>query len=39
MRFTQACAGAAVCAPSRRCLMTGKYTGHARVRDNKPGAL
>jgi arylsulfatase A-like enzyme len=34
-RFTQAYAGAAVCAPSRCCLMTGKHTGHARVRDNK----
>ena len=34
MRFTQAYAGAAVCAPSRCCLMTGKHTGHARVRNN-----
>jgi arylsulfatase A-like enzyme len=33
-RFTQAYAGAAVCAPSRCCLMTGKHTGHARVRNN-----
>jgi arylsulfatase A-like enzyme len=34
MRFRQAYAGAAVCAPSRCCLMTGKHTGHARVRGN-----
>lgn len=34
MRFTQAYAGAAVCAPSRCCLMTGLHTGHARVRAN-----
>jgi arylsulfatase A len=26
MRFTQAYAGAAVCAPSRRCPTTGKHT-------------
>lgn len=37
-RFTQAYAGAAVCAPSRCCLMTGVHTGHARIRDNSaPG--
>lgn len=35
MRFTQAYAGATVCAPSRCCLMTGKHTGHATVRGNK----
>lgn len=35
MRFTQAYSGSPVCAPSRCCLMTGKHTGHAWVRDNK----
>lgn len=35
IRFTQAYAGATVCAPSRCCLMTGKHTGHATVRGNK----
>lgn len=34
MRFTQAYAGAAVCAPSRCCLMTGLDSGHARIRGN-----
>ncbi|MFO0863085.1 MAG: arylsulfatase [Gemmataceae bacterium] len=34
MRFTQAYAGSTVCAPSRCALMTGKHTGHARVRGN-----
>ncbi|MBL8234393.1 MAG: arylsulfatase, partial [Bryobacterales bacterium] len=34
-RFTQAYAGAAVCAPSRCCLMTGKHTGHGRIRNNR----
>lgn len=34
MRFTDAYAGAAVCAPSRCCLMTGMDTGHARIRGN-----
>jgi len=34
MRFTQAYAGSTVCAPSRCCLMTGRHTGHARVRGN-----
>lgn len=34
MRFTQAYAGAAVCAPSRCCLMTGLDGGHARIRGN-----
>ena len=34
IRFTQAYAGATVCAPSRCCLMTGKHTGHATVRGN-----
>eukprot|EP01120_Amphizonella_sp_Union-15-10_P006125 TRINITY_DN1921_c0_g1_i1.p1 TRINITY_DN1921_c0_g1~~TRINITY_DN1921_c0_g1_i1.p1 ORF type:complete len:469 (-),score=55.74 TRINITY_DN1921_c0_g1_i1:57-1463(-) len=35
MRFTDAYAGEAVCAPSRCTLMTGKHTGHARVRGNR----
>jgi arylsulfatase A-like enzyme len=34
-RFTQAYAGATVCAPSRCCLMTGYHTGHSRTRGNK----
>jgi len=34
MRFTQAYAGSTVCAPSRASLMTGKHTGHARIRGN-----
>lgn len=34
MRFTQAYAGATVCAPSRCSLMTGRHQGHARVRGN-----
>jgi arylsulfatase A-like enzyme len=34
IRFTQAYAGSAVCAPSRSALMEGKHTGHARVRGN-----
>src|SRR5687767_8384028 len=33
-RFTQAYAGAAVCAPSRSVLMTGLHTGHTPVRAN-----
>ncbi len=36
MRFTEAYAGACVCAPSRCALMTGMHGGHARVRDNIP---
>jgi arylsulfatase A-like enzyme len=36
LRFTQAYAGATVCAPSRCTLMTGLNTGHARVRGNVP---
>src|SRR5436305_12271508 len=35
MRFTQFYAGSTVCAPSRCCLLTGKHTGHAYIRDNK----
>jgi arylsulfatase len=41
MRFTNFYCGAAVCAPSRCTLMTGKHLGHATIRDNmqrKPGA-
>src|SRR3954468_957539 len=34
VRFTQAYAGDAVCAPSRCALMTGMHTGHARIRGN-----
>lgn len=36
MRFTDAYAGAPVCAPSRCALMTGKHTGHCTVRENGP---
>jgi arylsulfatase A-like enzyme len=35
LRFTQAYAGATVCAPSRCSLMTGLHGGHARIRGNK----
>lgn len=35
IRFTQAYAGNAVCAPSRCCLMTGKHSGHAFIRNNR----
>ena len=34
LRFTQVYAGSTVCAPSRCALMTGKHTGHARIRGN-----
>lgn len=34
LRFTDAYAGGAVCAPSRSCLMTGQHTGHTPVRAN-----
>lgn len=33
-RFTQAYAGATVCAPSRCSLMTGNHQGHAAIRAN-----
>jgi arylsulfatase A-like enzyme len=33
-RFTQYYAGSTVCAPSRCALMTGKHTGHGRIRGN-----
>jgi arylsulfatase A-like enzyme len=35
MRFTDHYAGAPLCAPSRCVLMTGKHTGHARIRTNR----
>jgi arylsulfatase A len=34
LRFTNAYAGAAVCAPSRSVLMTGLHTGHTPIRAN-----
>lgn len=34
MRFTQFSSGAAVCAPARSTLMTGRHTGHTAVRNN-----
>jgi arylsulfatase A-like enzyme len=34
MKFTSCYAGCTVCAPSRATLMTGKHTGHARIRGN-----
>ena len=34
MRFTQFYSGNNVCAPSRCCLMTGRHSGHALIRDN-----
>ncbi len=34
MRFTQHYSGSPVCAPSRCVLLTGKHTGHARIRGN-----
>lgn len=37
IRFTQALAGAPVCAPLRCNLMTGKHAGHASVRENGGG--
>lgn len=39
IRFTRHYAGSTVCAPSRCVLMTGRHTGHARVRGNGPGRL
>jgi arylsulfatase A-like enzyme len=36
IRFTQAYAGATVCAPSRCSVMTGLHGGHCRIRDNIP---
>ncbi|MHC4173901.1 MAG: sulfatase-like hydrolase/transferase, partial [Planctomycetota bacterium] len=37
MRFTQALAGAPVCAPTRSVLMTGQHMGHTTVRTNPGG--
>jgi len=37
MRFTQALAGAPVCAPTRSTLMTGQHMGHTTVRTNPGG--
>jgi len=37
LRFTEALAGAPVCAPLRCALMTGKHMGHASVRANDGG--
>lgn len=34
LRFTNAYAGAPVCAPSRNALMTGQHTGHTSIRTN-----
>jgi arylsulfatase len=34
IRFTQFYSGSTVCAPSRCCLLTGRHTGHAFIRDN-----
>lgn len=38
MKFTSCYAGSTVCAPSRCALMTGKHTGHARIRGNSKTA-
>ena len=37
VRFTQALAGSALCAPTRGSLMTGKHSGHSSVRTNGGG--
>lgn len=34
-RFTRAYVGAAVCAPSRCIVLTGKHSGHASIRGNR----
>lgn len=36
MMFSNHYCGSNICAPSRGSLMTGKHTGHAYIRDNKP---
>ncbi len=38
IRFTQFYAGSTVCAPSRSVLLTGRHTGHTRVRGNAGAA-
>jgi arylsulfatase A-like enzyme len=38
-RFTDSYAGCTVCAPSRCSLLTGKHTGHTRIRANTSVAL
>lgn len=35
VRFTNFYAGSPICAPSRGALLTGRHTGHARIRWNK----
>jgi arylsulfatase A-like enzyme len=37
IRFTQAMAGSAVCAPTRCCFLSGKHSGHTSVRINGGG--
>lgn len=39
MRFLAHYSGSTVCAPSRSVLMTGKHTGHTRVRGNAAASL
>jgi arylsulfatase A-like enzyme len=39
LRFTDAYAGATVCAPSRCVLMTGRHIGHATIRGLRPPSL
>ncbi len=39
IRFTSAYSGSTVCAPSRCALMTGKHTGHGRIRGNTKSDL
>ena len=36
IKFSNHYSGSNICAPSRGSLMTGKHTGHAWIRDNKP---
>lgn len=38
-RYTDYYAGAAVCAPSRCCMLTGLHNGHARIRANAVTAV
>ncbi len=37
MRFTQALAGSAVCAPTRSVFLTGQHSGHTTIRSNGVG--